>query len=369
MSGEASIIELVNVAYDVTWISWGVQYFFLIGLSVGAFILTMPAFVFGQRHREQAAGIALLIAISCAIAAPIALISDLHQPGRFYNFYLHFTPSSWMSWGSFFLPAYVILLLVYAWLIYRPGLAMQASNKTGVVAGLSRVLAFGGGESAAAVRMLGSLTLVAALLVALYTGTEMGVVRARPLWHSPMMPLLLFVSGVSGAAGLTLLLNGLIAGRSAVITRQMSQVLIASLSLILVLLGIWIVIGMTGLSASGDVLMRLATEYNPGAFTLLWVVICTVIPLLLAWLKPEVTWWGAGGLAVAGAWLFRWSMFIDGQRIPKTGAGFYDYLIPLGSEGWLGMLGTFGLWVLLVLLVTSFLPWQGQKEDTAAQSR
>ena len=68
-----------------------------------------------------------------------------------------------------------------------------------------------------------------------------------------------------------------------------------------------------------------------------------------------------GALALTGAWLFRWSMFIDGQRIPKTGAGFYDYPIPAGAEGWLGMLGTLGLWVVLLILLTSILPWHPEK--------
>ena len=42
MNAQSNIVELINVGYDVTWVAWGVQYFFLIALSYGAFLLTLP---------------------------------------------------------------------------------------------------------------------------------------------------------------------------------------------------------------------------------------------------------------------------------------------------------------------------------------
>ncbi len=365
MSTQSNIIELINVSYEVTWIAWGVQYFFLIALSYGAFLLTMPYFVFGKAQYEKVARLALLVAITCGIAAPIALISDLHQPARFYNFYLYFTPGSWMSWGAFFLPIYVVLLMVYAWLIYRPAMLQQAKYQIGLVARLSTLLAFGGVTAPGAIKKIGLLTLVAATLVALYTGAEVAIIAARPLWNTMMMPLLFVVTGISGATGLSLLLNRLLAGNNLMVNQQLSNILVNSLGLTLLLQFIWYISGVAGFSSSGMVLQRLATEYNYTSFTLLWLVICTITPLLLALIKTQPTIWVAGLLAVAGAWLFRWSMFIDGQRIPKTGIGFYDYSLPLGSEGLLGILSILGLWVFLLLLFTSFLPWQGEKQNSA----
>ncbi len=365
MSTESNIIELINVSYEVTWIAWGVQYFFLIALSYGAFLLTMPYFVFGKVQFEKMARLALLVAITCGIAAPIALISDLHQPARFYNFYLYFTPGSWMSWGAFFLPIYVALLMVYAWLIYRPAMLQQAKDQTSLVARLSTWLAFGGVYAPGAIKKIGLLTLVAATLVALYTGAEVAIVAARPLWHTPIMPLLFVVTGVSGAAGLSLILNSLLAGNNLMVNQQLSNVLVNSFGLTLLLLFIWYINGVTGFTSSGMVLQRLVTEYSPTSFTLLWLVFFTITPLLLAVFKSQSTAWVVGLLTVAGAWLFRWSMFIDGQRIPKTGAGFYNYSLPLGSEGLLGILSTLGLWVFLLLLITHFLPWQGEKQNSA----
>lgn len=353
MNGQ--IAELINVTHDVSWLSWGVQYFFLIGLSYGAFFLTVPAFVLGRKRWEGVGRVALLTALTCGIAAPIALVADLHQPGRFYHFYLHPTPGSWMSWGAFFLPAYVTGLVVYAWLILRPGLAAAAAGRAGVVAAVSRALAFGGRESRAAIRVLGLTTAAAALAVALYTGVEMAAVASRPLWHSPFMPLLYLSTALASAAGLTLVLNRIFNDGDADIRRKLGMIVALSSMLTVLLAAAWLLAGLTGLSASGAAALRLATQYNPVLFTLLWLGLGTVAPLLLVRRMPLP----AAALAVAGAWWLRWSMFIDGQRIPKTGAGFFPYELPAGSEGIAGLLGTFGLWVLLVLAVTTFLPWRG----------
>ena len=42
------IIELLTPAYEAAWLPWAVQYFFLIGLSYGAFLLSLPGIV-GRR--------------------------------------------------------------------------------------------------------------------------------------------------------------------------------------------------------------------------------------------------------------------------------------------------------------------------------
>ncbi|WP_341648715.1 NrfD/PsrC family molybdoenzyme membrane anchor subunit [Thauera humireducens] len=87
----------------------------------------LPAVAAGRRLPPSGwAGtsrLALLGALVCGLAAPVALLADLHQPGRFWHFYAYFTPTSWMSWGAFFIPVYLVGLLTYAWLALRPDLA------------------------------------------------------------------------------------------------------------------------------------------------------------------------------------------------------------------------------------------------------
>lgn len=351
---DAQIVELINVTQSPSWLPWGVLYFFLIGLSYAGFFLSLPAFVFGRERFEGVGRLGLVVALTCGIAAPIALVADLHQPARFYHFYLHFTPGSWMSWGSFFLPAYLASLVIYAWLVYRPDLADQARSRSGVAASIFRVL--GGPAAPAGVRLAGLFTAVAATLVLLYTGAEMAVVAAQPLWHGVFMPLLFVSTAVAGASGLALVL-GRVFDEQATIHPALGQTLTVSAGVTLLLAMIWLAGGLLGMSVSGATALRLAMEYNPASFWLLWIILGTVLPLVLIKSRPVT----AGALALFGAWIFRWSMFMDGQRIPKTGSGFFAYDIPWGSEGILSLIGTLGLWVLLLLAVTTFLPWRGSR--------
>ena len=138
MSG---IIEMVNVTRPAAWLPWAVQYFFLIGLSVAAFGLSLPGLGFRLAGWMQASRLALLAALTCGLTAPVALLADLHQPGRFWEFYTGPNLHSWMAWGSFFILGYLGGLLAYTWTVLRPDLAATAG--AGTIARLYRWLGCG----------------------------------------------------------------------------------------------------------------------------------------------------------------------------------------------------------------------------------
>jgi len=123
-----NVVEVLGFAREPGWLPWAVQYFFLIGISTAAFFLSLPGLVFGHRNWRGVSRRALLAALVCGMVAPVALLADLHQPGRFLNFYLHPNLNSWMAWGSFFIPLYLFGLMLYAWLCLRPLLAEIAAQ-------------------------------------------------------------------------------------------------------------------------------------------------------------------------------------------------------------------------------------------------
>lgn len=348
-----NIVETVNVAREVAWLPWAVQYFFLIGLSYGAFLLSLPGIVWRRPGWAGISRLALLGALVCGLSAPVALLADLHQPGRFWHFYAYFTPTSWMSWGAFFIPVYLGGLLMYGWLAFRPDLARHA-HSGGKLTGVARVLALGGHESRGALKAAALLALLGAALVALYTGVEVAVVRARPLWNTPLLPLQFFVTAFAGAVGLALVFNRFSA-RDPLTARRLSRLLAATQTVVLAIGALWLLLGITGLS---PVHARALMEVGPSTnwqLTAVWAVSATVLTLLLAWKRPG-TGLLIGLLALHSAWMMRWSIFIGGQEVPKTGTGYYSYSLPLGPEGLLGIVGTAGLWVFLFVLITTVLP-------------
>lgn len=350
---DTHIVELVNVTRDTAWLPWAVQYFFLIGLSVGSFLLSLRHYVFA-RGDVRLARLALLAALVCGLSAPVALLSDLHQPGRFYHFYLFFTPNSWMSWGAFFIPAYVTGLLIYAWLALRPDFAARAAAG-GRLAALWRLLAYGGFESLGARRLAAGITTVAALLVALYTGMEVEVVRARALWHTPFLPPQFLLTALAGAVGLVLVFNRSFTGYSAETEARLNQLLLW-LQCAVIALGLgWFALASSGLDATHARALAEVADSPRWQLTAVWAALAAVAPVALIVWRPVGCGWITGLIALHSAWMIRWTVFIGGQDIPKTGAGFYDYHLPLGHDGLLGLLGTAGLWLFLLIVIASFV--------------
>ena len=342
----SQIIEIFNVTRGAAWLPWAVQYFFLIGLSYGSFMLTLPYFVFGRAQHERLGRLALLGALVCGLTAPVALLADLHGPGRFYHFYLYFQPQSWMSWGSFFIPLYLGGLMLYAWLALRSGPARRPAL------------------AAAAL-----LTLAGAVLVALYTGMEVMVVKARPLWNTPFLPLQFAATAFVGAVGLMLLFNRLIGRRDTQLEISLNRLLVFALAAVLTLGGSWLFVSLSGLSPLHSAALNQVAGLPQWQFTAVWAVLASILPMALAIWRPAGSGLMTGLIAVHSAWMMRWTILIGGQAIPKTGAGLYDYHLPLGSDGLLGIIGTFGLWIAVLLLMIQYLPWAGLAHDRVASRK
>ncbi|TCS61207.1 NrfD/PsrC family molybdoenzyme membrane anchor subunit [Varunaivibrio sulfuroxidans] len=360
-----NIIELINNSQPVAWLPWAVQYFFLIGISVACFFLTVPAFVFGRTDWEKISRIALIGALSMGVAAPIALLADLHQPGRFMNFYLHFMPGSWMSWGSFFIPIYLIALFAYAWTIYRPALA-ELGEGDRALAPIYRLVAMGGDRTPGLTRLIGLAAIVAAILVFTYTGAEVAVVRARPLWNTPLLPLQFIATGFVGALGLILLLNRTVGDSDMVVETKTNRMLAIFLAIAMIIGFVWFALGIFGISSVIATALSSVSGSAAWRETVVWAIAATAIPFLIAVIRPQGSGWVTGLIALHVAWIFRWAVFIGGQGVPKTGAGLYSFALPNGPEGLLGIIGTAGLWFFLIIVITSFVPWR--KDDSGTPS-
>lgn len=357
---DSQIIEVLNVTRETAWLPWAVSYFFLIGLSYGSFMLTLPYFVFGRAQHERLARLALLGALVCGLTAPVALLADLHGPGRFLNFYLHFQPQSWMSWGSFFIPVYLGGLLLYAWLALRGDFAGRGQSGDTLSTRLYRLVGRGGAAPQKVISAAAVLTLIGAVLVALYTGMEVMVIQARPLWNTPFLPLQFVTTAFVGAIGLCLLFNRFIGGRDIQLEIGLNRFLVLALAVVLTLGGGWLFVSMSGISASHSAAFSQVAGMPQWQLSAVWALLATILPMALALWRSASSGLITGLIAVHSAWMMRWTIFIGGQTIPKTGAGLYDYYLPLGSDGLLGIVGTLGLWIALLLLMVEYLPWAGR---------
>ena len=352
---DTHIVEVINVTREVAWLPWAVQYFFLIGLSVGGLLLSLPGYAFARDGWRPLGRLALIVALTCGLAAPVALLSDLHQPGRFWHFYVVFRPTSWMWWGSLFIPLYIGGLLVYGWACLREEL--QAHGRIDSrLAGLYRLAALGGGRDDRLIRAAGLFVLAGAVLVALYTGVEVAVVKARPLWHTPFLPVQFLTTALAGAVGLVLILNRVVGTADRGVEVLGNRLLAAVLAAVMLCGGLWLALGLSGLDAGHAAALNSVAGSEAWRVTAVWAVAATVVPFVIAIARPAGTGPLTGLIAVHSAWMFRWTVFIGGQSVPKTGAGFYEYALPAGPDGLMGIVGTVGLWLFLLILMTALLP-------------
>jgi formate-dependent nitrite reductase membrane component NrfD len=164
-----------------------VVYVFLAGCGGGVFLFSFMLSLL--QWYEPVARIGLVAGPVLVAIGSIMLIFDLGSPARCYRLFT--TPrtlaSSWMIRGSWILSVFIILGLTYglpsfglfAWLPW---------SKTSVTGSL-----------------IGVAAAFFAVFVPIYPGLLLGVIKSIPLWNTPALPLLFFLSGLDmGVALLTL---------------------------------------------------------------------------------------------------------------------------------------------------------------------
>lgn len=168
--------------HDVSWHATYAIYFFVIGICAGLAFLSYgswrsPAL---RPVREKAAyGSFALLAVG-----GLLLIADLSQPLRFLfvlnPVYLNFT--SPLAWGALNIVAFGIASVLY----------LLALRKGDEVRG----------------KLLATITALLALGLPIYTGYDLTVHQSRPVWNTPVMPVLFVALAVASGSAVGSLLAG-----------------------------------------------------------------------------------------------------------------------------------------------------------------
>jgi tetrathionate reductase subunit C len=382
---ESNIIELIGLGPQINWVLPISQDIFFTGVSTGAFLLAALTYGFGEKRLALVARLSLIVALASLLAALLNLVADLHQPGRFYSLFFRMHATSPMTWGVFLLNGFLLLLVLQILFVFRADFARRAQKAVGGARGFYRLLALGKEEATPAskardqkvCRILALIGLPLALLVHAYSGYILGVVKARPLWHSSLMPpIFLAAALVSGLAIMILFAGLMVRNREGGIPwpllDRLGLLLAWSITADLVLRLFWYTIGM-------------AYSFGPareaGAFlfgrsftstTILELGFGLVLPLAIMALphlrRIRPLFFAAALGAGVGVWVFRWQLVIGGQMLPKTGAGFYQYDPPFwGGTGIMHVIGNFAFWIFLLIVLTWVLPWRNEEmADSAA---
>ena len=150
-------------------------YFHIVGLHAGCSIVSISATLLGKEAYKPVAKIGAILVIILFTSSMFFLIFDLKQPLRFWYLFLHFNPTSPISWGTVCLTAYPLLTGLYIFFLFQ-------GNKRWS-------------------KIMGAISLPSAISVHGYTGFVLGFAKARVLWNTAVMPSYFLCSAmISGVA-------------------------------------------------------------------------------------------------------------------------------------------------------------------------
>jgi len=172
-----------TVFHTIAWPGPYAWYFFVIGISVALFFFSALSW-----YREEFQPLRMpgfIMSFLLLVVGGLLLISDLSQPARFLNMlnpaYLKF--DSPLAWGSLNLTSFGLVSAAYFFMMNKGNDALAKK-----LAVLGALLGMG---------------------LPIYTGFDLTVHQHRPVWNTPLMPVLFVaLSLVSGAAVASFMADG-----------------------------------------------------------------------------------------------------------------------------------------------------------------
>jgi len=277
---------------------WVALYIYFIGLSAGSFLLSTLVFVFGNKLLEPIGRLAVLQALVCLLAGMAFIFIDLGHWERFWHVFVYPQWNSVLAWEIWLYCSYVVVLVGELWLLMRCDLARWRDRASRWARGLYRVLCLGfecpstreaeaacQAQAARWLKWVGIAGIPVALGVHGGTGAIFAVVKAHPVWCSPIFPVVFIVSALASGGGLPLFLSALVlprAVRQRQLLEELARLTIGFLVVDLILLGLEFLTGFYGGIPDHVEPYRLIA-FGP-FWWVFWIVqlgIGAVVPLLL----------------------------------------------------------------------------------------
>lgn len=198
----------------VPWGLWVAVYLFFLGLTAGAFLITILTYVFRVKIFAPIGPLSaftVLVAIVCEV---IIISFDLGHFARAYRFLINPGWYSMIFWMVVFTNAMIVIYALECYFLLRKDLVQWSKEEGRPGQWLYRFLSFGKTEFTEEdeiadhrrVRTLSILSLPVGLIFYGLNGAIFAILLNRPLWNGALTPLLFIVTALlSGGALITLL--------------------------------------------------------------------------------------------------------------------------------------------------------------------
>jgi Ni/Fe-hydrogenase subunit HybB-like protein len=199
----------------IPWGLWVALYLFFLGLSAGAFLVTLMTYLLDMKQFEHIGPLSAFVVLVALICEVQFIILDLGQFHRsFYQFFISPSFTSLLTWMFILFNAMLVLYALKTYLLIREDLIRGIENGHQSLKGLYRFLALGQTHyddtqrqrDHRRVAVLAKISLPVGLAFYGTNGAFFAILLARPVWNSAMTPLLFIVAALlSGGALITFL--------------------------------------------------------------------------------------------------------------------------------------------------------------------
>jgi Ni/Fe-hydrogenase subunit HybB-like protein len=367
-------LVVTDMSDQVPWGLWITIDLSSIALGAGAFTLSAIVYLFRLKRFERIARLAVLVGLIGYTSALLSLVMDIGRPDRFWHPWVYWNVHSVLWEITWCITLYLGVLMVE----FAPVIAELPFFDRWPIA---RRIAHRTHKAAPALALFG---LLISLLHQSSLGATYGIIKARPIWFKPSMPIMFIISAVAvGPAvtmGVAFIIEWVTDKKSVphdvlrAIARFSGLGLLAYTYIKFWDLAAVTYYGSTPGSSAGFSILNQFTPYGFG-FWVGEILIGIVIPVLL-FLVPRfnrnpVNLVAGSILAAIGILFNRWNVTVSGLIVPLNYSPGVEYQLDPGTYAptlveWGVALGILGYALALFTLAIRFLPiFQGRKTTEA----
>jgi molybdopterin-containing oxidoreductase family membrane subunit len=365
---------VTDMSNTVPWGLWITVDLSSIALGAGAFTLSAIIYLFRIKSLERIARLAVLVGIVGYTSALLALVMDIGRPDRFWHPWVFWNVHSVLWEITWCITLYLGVLLVE----FAPVISdLPFFDRWPIIRRIGHTV-----HKAAPVLAL--VGLLISLLHQSSLGATYGIIKARPIWFKPSMPIMFIISAVAVGPALTMASAYIVewvTGRRRIPHKVLRTIARFSGLALLVYTYIkfWDLAAVTyyGSTPGSNQALYILNQFTPYGFGF-WVgeiVIGIVIPVIL-FLVPRfnrkpINLVIGSFFAAIGILANRWNVTVSGLIVPLDFSPGVEFQLDPGVYTpslveWGVVLGVIGYALLFFTLGVRFLPIFNNEETSSS---
>jgi molybdopterin-containing oxidoreductase family membrane subunit len=366
-------LVITNMYDSVPWGLWITIDLSAIALGAGAFTLSAVVYLFGLKRFQPIVRLAIYLGFIGYTAALLTLVMDIGRPDRFWHPWVYWNVHSVLWEITWCITIYLTIMVLEFFPVITEN---KFFDRMPWMRQIAHVLHKGA-------PLFALLGLGISLLHQSSLGATYGIVKSRPIWFKPSMPIMFILSAIAVGPALTMSIAFVIEWITG--KRNIDHDILRAIArfsgfglLIYGYIKFWDLAAVTYYGRMPTVeqalyLLNQQTPYN-FAFWVGEILLGIVIPVLFFLVPPcnrNPALLVLGGFsAMLGIIINRWNVTVSGLFVPLSYSPGTQYVLPPGSYfpnlvEWGIAIGIIGYALMMITLGVKYLPLFKKEEEHA----